>query len=61
MHKPSHPTPHVAQTLHDAEHVADVGASDKTPLILFGEVWVICAVAVLVFLAIALLAYRVAS
>jgi hypothetical protein len=44
----------------ELERVADAGGSSKTPLILFGEVWVVSAVAVLVFLALALLAYRLA-
>jgi hypothetical protein len=44
----------------ELERVADVGGSSKTPLILFGEVWVVTAIAVLFFLALALLAYRLA-
>jgi hypothetical protein len=47
--------------LHELEHTADVGESDKTPLILLGEVWVVSATAVLALVAIALLAYRLAS
>jgi len=47
--------------LHELEHTADVGESEKTPLILIGEVWVVAATAVLVLIAIALLAYRLAS
>jgi hypothetical protein len=45
--------------LHQLEHVADVGESDKTPLILLGEVWFWCAFAVLSITAITLLAVRV--
>ena len=45
----------------DLEHTAEVGESDKTPLILLGEVWVVSATAVLALIAIALLAYRLAS
>jgi hypothetical protein len=47
--------------LHELEHVADVGESDETPLILLGEVWFVAAIAVLVLLGVALLAYRLAS
>jgi hypothetical protein len=47
--------------LHELEHTADVGESDKTPLILLGEVWVVSATAVLALIAITLLAYRLAS
>ena len=47
--------------LHELEHTADVGESAKTPLILLGEVWVVSATAVLALIAIALLAYRLAS
>jgi hypothetical protein len=49
------------QKLHELEHVADVGDSDETPLILLGDVWLVAAIAVLVLLAVALLAYRLAS
>jgi hypothetical protein len=61
MRKRSHDTPAVVRKVHELEHVADVGESDETPLILLGEVWVVSATAVFVFLAIALLAYRLAS
>jgi hypothetical protein len=44
----------------EAEHVAELGESDETPVILFADLIVVCAIAVLVFLAIALLAYRLA-
>jgi hypothetical protein len=43
------------------KRIADTGASSETPLILIGEVWVVCAIAVLVLLALALLAYRLAT
>jgi hypothetical protein len=43
------------------EHVAEVGESEETPLILLGDVWVVTAVVVLVVLAVSLLAYRLAS
>jgi hypothetical protein len=61
MLKRSHDTPRAVQKLHELEHVADVGESDKTPLILLGEVWFVSAIAVLVLLGVALLAYRLAS
>jgi hypothetical protein len=61
MPKRPHDTPHPVPKLHELEHEADVGESDKTPLILIGEVWVVAAIAVLVVLAIALLAFRLAS
>jgi hypothetical protein len=47
--------------MHELERVADTGGSSLTPLILLGEVWVVCAAAVLVLIALALLAYRLAS
>jgi hypothetical protein len=47
--------------LHRLERIADTGGSSETPLILLGEVWVVCAIAVLVLLALALLAYRLAT
>jgi hypothetical protein len=61
MPKRSHDTPRAERKLHELEHVADVGESDETPLILLGETWVVWAIAVLVLLALALLAYRLAS
>jgi hypothetical protein len=57
----SHETGRAERKLHELEHTADVGESDKTPLILIGEVWVVAATAALVLIAIALLAYRLAS
>ena len=48
------------EELRSLQKTADVGASAETPLILIGEVWVVCAIAVLVLLAVALLAYRLA-
>jgi hypothetical protein len=49
------------QKLEELEHTAEVGESDKTPLILIGEVWIFAAIAVLVVLAVSLVAYRLAS
>jgi hypothetical protein len=47
--------------LDDLEHIAEVGESDKTLLILLGDVWVASAIVVLAVLAVSLLAYRLAS
>ena len=47
--------------LREFEHVAEVGESDQTPLILIGEVWFVVAIALLVLLALALVAYRLAA
>jgi hypothetical protein len=51
----------LTREVRELERVADTGGSSLTPLILLGEVWVVCAVAVLVLIALALLAYRLAS
>ena len=51
----------MSKSLHELEHVADVGESDKTPLILIADAWVVMAIVFLVFLALTLLAYRLAS
>ena len=51
----------MSKSLREFEHVADVGESDETPLILIGEAWVVMAIVSLVFLALTLLAYRLAS
>jgi hypothetical protein len=50
----------VTREIHHLEQVADVGASDETPLILIGGVWVGCAFFVLVILALTLVAARLA-
>jgi len=60
MHDDSHETPRAVRELRELEHEADVGESDKTPLILIGDVAVVVAGAFLVMLAIAILAYRLA-
>lgn len=49
------------EELRQLERIADTGGSSETPLILLGEVWVVCAIAVLVLPALTLLAYRLAS
>jgi hypothetical protein len=51
----------VTDELRHLEQVAEVGESDKTPLILTGGVAFVCATAFLIVLAIALLAYRLAA
>ena len=53
-------SPEPKEELHRLERIADTGASAETPLILLGEVWVVCAIAVLLLLAVALLAYGLA-
>jgi hypothetical protein len=50
----------VERKVEDLEHVAEVGESNETPVILFADVFVFSLTAFLVFLAVALLAYRVA-
>jgi hypothetical protein len=57
----SHDTPDGGRKLHELEHIADVGESEKTPWILIGETWVVTATAFLVVVALALFAYRLAS
>jgi hypothetical protein len=47
--------------VHELERIADAGESPLTPLILGVEVWVVCGVAVIVVIALALLAYRLAA
>jgi hypothetical protein len=59
MH-PEHDAPHVKAELEELRHEADVGESARTPLILLSEVWVVCAIAVVIGIAIGLLAYRLA-
>jgi len=51
----------LGRKVHELEQIANVGESDRTPLILIGEVWVVAATAVLVVLALALLAYDIAA
>jgi hypothetical protein len=48
-------------TLRDLEHTAEIGESDKTPLILIGDMWVVSAIAVAVILALSFLAYYLAA
>ncbi len=41
------------EELHQLKRIADTGGSSETRLILLGEVWVVCAIAALVLLALA--------
>jgi hypothetical protein len=50
----NHPEGSVRRELQHLEQVAEVGASSKTPLILVGGVWLLCAAVVLVVLAVTL-------
>ena len=50
----------VARELDHLEQVAEVGESEKTPLILWGGMAVVCTTIFLVVLALSLLAYRLA-
>jgi 5,10-methenyltetrahydromethanopterin hydrogenase len=52
---------HAVEKLRELEHTAEVGESPKTPLILLGDVWVVCAIVVAAVLALSLLAYWLAS
>jgi hypothetical protein len=49
------------QEVHELEHTAHVGASEKTPLILLAEVGIVVAIAFVILLALALAAYRLAT
>ncbi len=51
----------IVREAHELERIANAGGSSLTPLILLGEAWVVCAIAVLVLLALAVLAYRLAT
>jgi hypothetical protein len=61
MHRSSHEARRGVQKLRQLEHVAEEGESAETPLILIGEVWFVVAIALLVMVALALLAYRLAA
>jgi len=50
----------VERKVEDLEHVAEVGESDKTPVILFADVFVGSLAAFLVLYAIVMIAYRLA-
>jgi hypothetical protein len=61
MHRNSHETRSAVRKRRELEHVAEVGENDETPLILIGDVWFVLAIALLVLLALALLAHRLAA
>jgi hypothetical protein len=54
-------TESVAHELRHLEQVAEVGESDKTPLILTGGVAIACTTVFLIVLVVSLLAYRLAA
>jgi hypothetical protein len=54
-------TEHAVEKLRELEHTAEVGESPKTPLILLGDVWVVCSIVVIAVIALSLLAYWLAS
>jgi hypothetical protein len=51
----------LVQKLHDVDRLAEAGASEKTPLILIGRVWLVTAAAVAVIFVLAMLAYFLAT
>lgn len=55
-----HQTPRATRKAHELEYEAATGTSEKTPLILFGELWVVYGIAALIITALALVAYRLA-
>jgi hypothetical protein len=54
------PGMHKRESVRELEQEAEVGASDRTPLILFADVGAVWGAVVLIVLALALLAYRLA-
>jgi hypothetical protein len=52
------PRKHLKAEIQELEHEADVGESDKTPLILFADIWVVCAIVVTIGIVIGFLAYH---
>jgi hypothetical protein len=61
MKRDPHHEGSLAREVHHLEQVADVGESDKTPLILVGRVWLACAVVVIAILALTLVVARIAT
>ena len=59
MAKPKHDSSRAK--VHELEHTARVGESEKTPWILLGETWVVTSILVLAVLVISALAYRLAT
>ena len=51
----------MSRKIDDLQHEAAVGESDKTPGIVFANVWLVSALGVLVALGLALAAYLIAS
>jgi hypothetical protein len=51
----------LAQKKHDVDALVEAGESEKTPFILIGRVWIVTAAAVAVVLALAILAYYLAT
>ena len=51
----------LAQKKHDTDALVEAGESEKTPFILIGRVWIVTAAAVAVVLALAVLAYYLAT
>ena len=47
--------------VHELEHTAHVGESEKTPWILLGETWVVTSILVLAVLVLSVLAYWLAT
>ena len=60
MNSKSHNRSPLVEEVRDLEQIAKTGGSSKTPLILLADAWVVSALAVVVMLALALLAYRLA-
>jgi hypothetical protein len=48
-------------TLHELEEEAEAGESERTPWIVFANVWVVVTITVLVVAAVSLLAYLLAT
>ena len=61
MESKEHNHESIVEDVREREGVAERGESESTPAIVLGGVWLICAVAVAVVLALALLAFWLAS
>jgi len=51
----------LVEDVHDLDALVEAGESEKTPFILIGRVWIVTAAAVVVILALAMLAYYLAT
>jgi hypothetical protein len=51
----------LVENVHDLDALVDAGESEKTPVILIGRVWIVTAAAVAAILALAMLAYYLAT